>query len=92
MEKGKAMSKLVLQLTDTYLLHFTLSEWNDTRTLTIESQWTGAKDPDGLQRRYQVTLEKDQWDEVIDFLKGGDDGQSTTNSSTERTVWASVRS
>jgi len=63
------MNKLVLQLTDTYLLHFTLSECGETRTLKVQSQWTGAKDPDGLQTRYQVTLDQDQLDELSSFLK-----------------------
>lgn len=63
------MKKLVLQLTDSYLLHFTVTDWKDNKTLRIESQWTGSKDPEGLQRKFQVTLEKDALDELTTFLE-----------------------
>lgn len=62
-------NKIVLQLTDTYVLHFTLTDVNEYRTLRIESQWTGAKDPSGLQTKCQFTLERDQFDELVNFLK-----------------------
>ena len=63
------MKKIVIQLTDSYLLRFTLNEWGEHRTLKVESQWTGAKNPDGLQTRTQLTLDKDQWDELCSFLQ-----------------------
>ena len=63
------MKKLVLQLTDSYLLHFTVTDWKDSKTLRIESQWTGSKDPDGLQKKFQVTLEKDALNELTTFLE-----------------------
>ena len=63
------MKKLVLQLTDSYLLHFTVTDWKNNKTLKIESQWTGSKDPDGLQKKFQVTLEKDALNELTTFLE-----------------------
>jgi len=63
------MKKLTLQLTDTYLLHFTVTDWKDSKTLRIESQWTEARDPDGLQKKFQVTLEKDAINELTTFLE-----------------------
>lgn len=63
------MKKLVIQLTDTYLLHFTVTDWKNNKTLKIESQWTGSKDPDGLQKKFQVTLEKDALNELTTFLE-----------------------
>ena len=63
------MKKLVIQLTDTYLMHFTVTDWKNNKTLKIESQWTGSKDPDGLQKKFQVTLEKDALNELTTFLE-----------------------
>ena len=63
------MKKLVLQLTDSYLLHFTVTDWKNNKTLKIESQWTGSKDPDGLQKKFQVTLEKDALNKLTTFLE-----------------------
>lgn len=85
------MSKLVLQLTDTYLLHFTLTETGEYRTVRIDSQWTGAKDPGGLQTKYQFTLDQDQFDELIDFLRRGNHGKSAEAVDNQRAVWTSVR-
>ena len=64
------MKKLVIQLTDTYLMHFTVTDWGEHKTLKIDSQWTGAKDPEGLQKKFQVTLEKDALNELTTFLEG----------------------
>ena len=49
--------KQILQLTDSYRLHCEVKpSYPEGHTLTIHSQWTGAKDPKGLQKKYQVTL------------------------------------
>ena len=61
-------NKIVLQLTDTYVLHFTLTDVDEYRTLRIESQWTGAKDPNGLQTRWQATLKYEEWVELTALL------------------------
>jgi len=64
--------KLVIQATHDYLLHFTSIAHDDgTTTIKIESQWTGAKDPNGLQTRWQATLRNDEWLEVINFISSG---------------------
>lgn len=61
-----------IQVTDTYVLHFTYFDHPDgTRTVRVESQWTGAKDPDGLQTKWQATLGKDEWADVATFLLEG---------------------
>ena len=42
-----------LQLTDTYVLHLNFTDCDypaDAKVLCVESQWSGARDPDGLQR------------------------------------------
>jgi hypothetical protein len=70
------MRTFVLQLTDTYLLHFTLTDTGTYRTVRIDSQWTGAKDPGGLQTKYQFTLDRDQYDQLINFLKECEHGSA----------------
>lgn len=61
--------KHIVQVTDTYLYHFTVTDHDDgTKTLKVESQWTGAKDPKGLQTRWQVTLSNEEWVEVSALL------------------------
>ena len=61
--------KQVIQVTDTYLLHFTtIPHNNGTKTVRVESQWTGAKDPDGLQTRWQATLTNKQWANIAGLL------------------------
>ena len=62
------MKRLKLQLTDTYTLHFTVTDWQDTKTVMVESQWSGAKNPDVLQTRFQVTLSKENLKELSKFL------------------------
>ena len=63
------MKTLVIQLTDSYLLHLTVTDWKDTKTLKFSSQWTGAKHPYALQSRFQVTMSKDQLNEVVKFVE-----------------------
>jgi hypothetical protein len=59
----------VIQVTKDYLLHVTVTHHDaEQSTLKIESQWLGAKDPEGLQTRYQGTLSRDQWAEVAGML------------------------
>ena len=61
--------KHIVQATDTYLYHFTVTDHdNGTKTLKVESQWKGAKDPDGLQTRWQATLRYEDWVEVTALL------------------------
>jgi hypothetical protein len=50
----------VIEVTDSYRLHLTVHSTipDGYYHLKIESQWLGAKDPNGLQTRYQVTLSK----------------------------------
>jgi hypothetical protein len=50
----------VIEVTESYRLHVTVSPSipEGHYHLKIESQWLGAKDPDGLQTRYQVTLSR----------------------------------
>ena len=62
------MKRLKLQLTDTYTLHFTVTDWQDTKTVMVESQWSEAKNPDVLQTRFQVTLSKENLKELSKFL------------------------
>jgi hypothetical protein len=66
--KEPKLSKLTIQLTDSYLLHFTVSDWKDSKTLKVESQWTGAKNPDDLQTKVQITLEKEKLNQLTTFL------------------------
>lgn len=61
--------KHVLRVTDSYLLHFTtIPHENGTKTLRVESQWLGAKDPCGLQTRWQATLSNDEWANIAGLL------------------------
>jgi len=50
----------VIEVTESYRLHVTVSPSipEGYYHLKIESQWLGAKDPNGLQTRYQVTLSR----------------------------------
>ena len=42
-----------------YIYYFSIHDNGDgTRTLTAESQWLGAKNPNDLQRRWKVTLDE----------------------------------
>lgn len=66
--KEKPVNKLTIQLTDSYFLHFTVSDWQDSKTLKVESQWTGAKNPEDLQTKVQITLEKDKLNQLTTFL------------------------
>jgi hypothetical protein len=54
------IQQLTLELNDSYRLHFTVHPTipDGYYHLKVESQWLGAKNPDGLQTRYQVTLSK----------------------------------
>lgn len=47
---------VTIQPTPDYLLHFTAAKVNNDVHLKIESQWWGAKNKDGLQTRFEVTL------------------------------------
>lgn len=61
--------KKVFQLTDSYLLHVTVTHHDDDNaTVLFQSQWLGAKNPDELQNRYQVTMTNDQWAELAGGL------------------------
>lgn len=60
---------LKIQATDTYVYHFTVTEHdNGTKTLKVQSQWTGAKDPDGLQTRWQATLRNEEWADIATLI------------------------
>jgi hypothetical protein len=64
--------KQILQVTDSYLLHCEVQpSYPEGHTLTIHSQWTGAKDPNGLQKKYQVTLGKENLNRLINLLIDG---------------------
>jgi len=39
------------------------------RTVTIYSQWLGAKRPDEYQCQVQMTLQREDWDRIADALK-----------------------
>lgn len=62
--------KLTLELNDSYRLHFTVHPTipDGYYHLKVESQWLGAKDPDGLQTRYQVTLSKKHLLQLTEML------------------------
>lgn len=61
--------KHIAQTTNTYSYHFTVTDHGDgTKTLKVESQWTGAKDPNGLQTRWQATLKYEDWVELTALL------------------------
>ena len=69
--------KQVIQVTDTYLLHFTtIQHENGTKTFRVESQWTGAKDPEGLQTRWQATLTNQQWANIAGLLLTREDADA----------------
>lgn len=69
--------KQVVQVTDTYLLHFTtIQHENGTKTFRVESQWTGAKDPEGLQTRWQATLTNQQWANIAGQLLTREDANA----------------
>ena len=62
-----------LQLTDTYALHLNITDCDypeGHKALCVESQWTGARDPDGLQRRFHVVLSDEHWREVLAYISG----------------------
>lgn len=65
------MHKLVIQTNRTdYLYHFKTQKNRDgTQTLTVQSQWCGAKNPHDLQTRWQCTLGPDEWSELISFME-----------------------
>lgn len=60
----------VIEVTESYRLHVTVKPTipDGHYHLKIESQWLGAKDPDGLQTRYQVTLSKKHLLELTETL------------------------
>lgn len=60
-----------LQLTDTYALHLNITDCDypaGSKALCVESQWSGARDPEGLQRRFHVVLSREHWQQVADYL------------------------
>lgn len=60
-----------LQLTDTYALHLNLSDCDAPagyKALSIDSQWSGAKDPNGLERRFLVVLSNENWEKVATYI------------------------
>lgn len=61
-----------LQLTDTYALHLNISDCDAPagyKYLSVESQWNGAKDPSGLQKRFHVLLSREHWEQVSDYIR-----------------------
>jgi len=59
----------IIKATNNYFYHFTVTEHEDgTKTLKVESQWTGAKNPNELQTRWQATLSNEDWVEVASIL------------------------
>ena len=59
----------IIKATDNYFFHFTVTEHNDgTKTLKVESRWTGAKNPNDLQTRWQATLSNEDWVEAASIL------------------------
>jgi len=60
----------VIEVTESYRLHVTVHPTipDGHYHLKIESQWLGAKDPNGLQTRYQVTLSKKHLLELTETL------------------------
>lgn len=64
--------KQTLQVTDSYILHCEVQpSYPEGHTLTIQSQWTGAKDPKGLQKKYQTTLSQENLNKLINLLIEG---------------------
>jgi len=60
-----------LQLTETYALHLNITDCDypeGYKSLSVESQWSGARDPDGLQTRFHVVLSDEHWREVLAYL------------------------
>lgn len=65
------MNKLVLQLTDTYALHLNLVDCDSPagyKSLSIDSVWSGAKDPNALQKRFHVVLSEENWNKVAAYI------------------------
>ena len=60
----------VIEVTESYRLHVTVHPTipDGDYHLKIESQWLGAKNPNGLQTRYQVTLSKKHLLELTETL------------------------
>lgn len=56
---------ITIQPTPDYLLHFTVRPVDNDYHLKIESQWWGAKDRDGLQKRFDVTLPKHEMQQLV---------------------------
>ena len=57
-----------VQVTPDYIYHFTTSDWNGYKNLTIHSQWLGAKNPDELQKRFSINLDKDSLTALLTVL------------------------
>ena len=71
MSKPASVEQLRLQLTDTYALRLNLSDCYSPvgyKVLSIHSEFSGAKDPDGLQRRFHVVLSNEHWKSVAALL------------------------
>ena len=57
-----------VQVTKDYIYHFTTSDWNGYKNLTIQSQWLGAKEPQGLQKRLSINLDGNALDALLKAL------------------------
>lgn len=47
----------------------TVRDHDQGRTVTIYSQWLGAKRPDEYQCQAQMTLQREDWNHIADALK-----------------------
>ena len=70
---GEYGSHRVLELSKDYRLHLTVhpTKPDGYYHIKVQSQWLGAKDPDGLQTRFQVTLTKRQALELTETILEG---------------------
>ena len=57
-----------VKVTSDYIYHFTTSDWNGYKNLTIHSKWLGAKDPLGLQERISINLNAEALAALLDAL------------------------
>ena len=70
---GECGAHRVIEISQDYRLHITVTPCKPDGYvhIKIESQWLGAKDPTGLQTRYQVTLSRQNALRLTDTMLEG---------------------
>jgi hypothetical protein len=67
-----------INVTKDFNYFFSIRDHGQGRTLTVYSQFLGAKNPEEYQYKTQITLQPEDWNRVAEIIRS-DTGQQTTH-------------